>query len=142
MIKLFLPAVILFFTVSVHAQINANWTEKQLMEPSELAGLITNHKDSVVIVSVGPFSSIPGSIHVGMTSEQQGLDKFKAQLSGISKDQKIVIYCGCCPFEHCPNVRPAIDVLKDMKFTNYYLLNLPDNLRINWMDKGYPTIKL
>lgn len=141
-IKPFLLAGILFFTINVHAQTNINWTEKQLMQPSELAGIITNHNDSVVIISVGPFNSIPGSIHVGMTSEQQALDKFKAQVSKINKSQKIIIYCGCCPYEHCPNVRPAIDVLKEMKFTNYYLLDLPKNLRINWIDKGYPVIKL
>jgi rhodanese-related sulfurtransferase len=139
--KVFLFISIALFTIQSKAQINANWTNKQLMEPSELAGIINNHNDSVIIISVGPFSSIPGSLHVGVVSEQQGLDKFKAQLSSLNKNQKIVIYCGCCPFEHCPNVRPAIDVLKEMNFTNYYLLNLPNNLRINWIDKGYPTIK-
>lgn len=140
--KVFLFISIALFTIQSKAQINANWTNKQLMEPSELAGIINDHNDSVIIISVGPFSSIPGSLHVGMVSEQQGLDKFKAQLNSLNKSQKIVIYCGCCPFEHCPNVRPAIDVLKEMNFTNYYLLNLPNNLRINWIDKGYPTIKL
>ena len=59
----------------------------------------------------------------------------------IPKDTKVVVYCGCCPFEHCPNVRPAIDVLKEMKFTNYYLLNLSHNLKTDWIDKGYPTAK-
>jgi len=109
------------------------------MEPSELAKIITDKRDSIVIISIGPFNTIPGGIHVGMTSEREGLDKFKAQLNSIDKNQKIIIYCGCCPFEHCPNVRPAIDVLKGMNFTNYYLLNLPNNLKINWTDKGYPV---
>jgi len=26
-----------------------------------------------------------------------------------------------------------------MKFTNYYLLNLPHNLKQDWIDKGYPV---
>ena len=140
-IKLFCLTGVLFFIIDCHAQPSTKWTEKQLMEPSELAGMITNHTDSVVIISVGPFKSIPGSMHFGMVSEQEGFDKFKAQLSTMDKNKKIVIYCGCCPFEHCPNVRPAMDLLKNMSFTNYYLLNLPNNLKINWIDKGYPIIQ-
>lgn len=52
------------------------------------------------------------------------------------------MYCGCYPFERCPNIRHAINALKEMKFTNYQLLNLPHNIKINWKDKGYPTVKL
>ncbi len=111
------------------------------MPPSELASIIKSKPNDVTIISVGPFKSIPGSIHVGMVSEKENLEKLKAQLNTVRKDKKIVIYCGCCPYEHCPNVRPAIDVLKEMKFTDYYLLDLPDNLRINWMDKGYPVVQ-
>jgi hypothetical protein len=140
-IKLFFLTGILFFVINGHAQINANWTNKQLMEPSELAKIITDKKDSIVIISVGPFKTIPGTISAGMVSEKEGLDKLKAQLSNMDKNKKIVIYCGCCPFEHCPNVRPAIDVLKEMNFTNYYLLDLPHNIKINWIDEGYPVTK-
>jgi hypothetical protein len=118
-----------------------NWTEKQLVEPSELANTITTEKDVPVIVSVGPGTTIPNSINVGMVNTKQGLDKLKTQLDSVSRDKKIVIYCGCCPFEHCPNVRPAIDVLKEMKFTNYYLLDLPNNIKKDWIDKGYPVSK-
>jgi len=52
-----------------------------------------------------------------------------------------VIYCGCCPFEHCPNVRPAFQLLNEMKFTNQKLLNLSTNLKTDWIDKGYPVAK-
>jgi len=65
--------------------------------------------------------------------------KLREQLSTLSKDTSIVIYCGCCPFEHCPNVRPAIDALKEMNFVNYRLLNLPNNIKTDWIDKGLPT---
>ena len=67
--------------------------------------------------------------------------KFKKQLSSLKKAQEIVIYCGCCPDEHCANAHPAANVLKEMKFTNYHLLDLPNNLRINWIYKGYPVVK-
>lgn len=139
----FLIAInMLFFSLTLQAQNPVNWTDKQLMAPSVLADIIKNNPNEVTIISIGPFNTIPGTIDIGMVSEEDKMNKFKAQLASHKKDAKIVIYCGCCPYERCPNVRPAIDVLKDMKFINYYLLNLPDNLRINWMDKGYPTIKL
>lgn len=141
-VKFFLLICILSYCVNADAQNPVNWTEKQLMEPSVLADIIKNKPGDITIISVGPFSTIPGTINIGMVSEKDKLDKFKTQLSTLKKDKQLVIYCGCCPFEKCPNVRPAIDVLKEMHFTNYYLLNLPNNLRINWMDKGYPTIKL
>jgi rhodanese-related sulfurtransferase len=76
-----------------------------------------------------------------MAKEEESLDTLKSKLAALPKDTKVVIYCGCCPFEHCPNVRPAIAVLKDMKFTNYQLLNLPHNIKTDWIDKGYPVKK-
>jgi len=76
-----------------------------------------------------------------MVKDKANLDKLKKELSGLSKKTKMVVYCGCCPYEHCPNVRPAIDVLKEMKFTNCMLLNLPHNIKIVWVDKGYSIEK-
>jgi hypothetical protein len=111
------------------------------MEPSVLADAITAKTDVPVIISVGPGAIIPNSIDVGMASTQEGLDSLKARLNTIAKDQKIIIYCGCCPFEHCPNVRPAIEALKQMNFTNYFLLNLPHNIKIDWIEQGYPVAK-
>jgi len=141
-IKKILLLCIIIYAANVHAQNPINWTDKQLMQPATLADIIKNNPKDVTIISIGPFSTIPGTINIGMVSEEDKMDKFKAELSSLQKDKKIVIYCGCCPYERCPNVRPAINLLQQMKFNNYYLLDLPNNLRINWMDKGYPTIKL
>jgi hypothetical protein len=76
-----------------------------------------------------------------MVKDQENIDKLKTELSNQSKEASIIIYCGCCPYDHCPNVRPAIAILKDMKFTNYRLLNLPKNIKADWIDKGYPVKK-
>jgi hypothetical protein len=108
------------------------------MEPSRLAEVINKKKSLPVIYSIGPGPVIPNSIDIGMVKDAENLVKLREELKGISKDSLIVIYCGCCPFEHCPNVRPAIALLKEMKFTNYKLLNLPHNIKIDWIDKGYP----
>lgn len=121
------------------AQGRVNWTNDQLIEPSELSATIKSGKSIPVIFSVGPGAIIPNSKDIGMVKEAENLQKFKAQLDSFSKDTPIVIYCGCCPFEHCPNIRPAIQLLKDLNFTNYKLLDLPHNIKIDWIDKGYPS---
>ena len=139
--KLFFLLIVLFVAICSRAQNPVNWTDKQLMEPSELAYTINSKKDIPVIISVGPGATITNSIDVGMVNTKEGLDKLKTQLNDLSKDKKIIIYCGCCPYEHCPNVRPAIDALKEMKFINYYLLDLPHNIKKDWIDKGYPVSK-
>lgn len=123
------------------AQNPENWTSKQLMQPAVLAEKMNAGKDVPVIISVGPGATIPKSIDIGMVKEKENLDKLKKELQALPTDTKIVVYCGCCPFEHCPNVRPALDVLKEMKFTNYQLLNLSHNLKTDWIDKGYPVSK-
>jgi thiosulfate/3-mercaptopyruvate sulfurtransferase len=51
----------------------------------------------------------------------------------------MVIYCGCCPWEKCPNVQPAMTTLQEMGFTRVRVLHLPDNFKTNWIDKGYPV---
>ncbi len=122
-----------------HAQNPPNWTPQQLMEPAELAAEIKANGSLPIIYSVGPGAPIPHSTTIGMTNSPEGISQLKAALQTVPKDRNIVIYCGCCPFEHCPNVRPAINVLKELKFTNYHLLNLPDNIKKNWIDEGYPV---
>ena len=118
------------------------WTEKQLMPPAELAKLLSDPAAKKPIVfSIGPSASIPGSIDIGQGREKENIEKFKQQLSKLSKDAGIVIYCGCCPFKNCPNIRPAFNLLTEMKFTNYKLLDLSQNFKTDWIDKGYPVKK-
>jgi len=118
------------------------WTENQLMAPAELAGLINNPKaKKPVIICVGPGAMIKGSIDTGPAKEKENLEKLRTQLSHMPKDGEIVIYCGCCPFDHCPNIRPAFNLLNEMKFTHAHLLNLEHNIKTDWISKGYPQEK-
>jgi hypothetical protein len=121
------------------AQNPVNWTSKELTEPSALAATLKANKDVPVIFSVGPGAIIPNSIDIGMVKDEKNLAKFKEQISKLSKSANILIYCGCCPFEHCPNIRPAIALLQSMQFTNYHLLDLSHNIKTDWISKGYPT---
>jgi hypothetical protein len=121
------------------AQKPENWTADQLLEPSVLVATLQSNKDLPVIYSVGPGAVIPHSIDLGMANDEKNLERFKEAISKLPRTTNIVVYCGCCPFEHCPNVRPAIDVLQKMNFTNYHLLNLPHNIKTDWISKGYPV---
>ena len=120
------------------AQKPVNWTKDQLIEPSELSQLLKSHKTIPVLFSVGPGATIPGSIDIGMVKDGNKLDLLKKQLDKLPNHTKIVVYCGCCPFEKCPNIRPAFSMLKGMGFSNGKLLNIPVNLKQNWISKGYP----
>ena len=122
------------------AQNAENWTSKQLTEPAELAATLKTNKDLPIMFSVGPGAVIPNSIDIGMVKDEKNLAKFQEEISKLPKSTNILIYCGCCPFEHCPDVRPAIALLKSMKFTNYHLLDLPHNIKTDWIAKGYPTL--
>jgi hypothetical protein len=104
-----------------------------------LADIINNKTASQpLIINVGPAGLIKNAVDIGPAHEKDSFDKLKTFLGKEKRDRQIVIYCGCCPFEHCPNVRPAFQLLNDMKFTNQKLLNLTHNLKADWINNGYP----
>ncbi len=109
------------------------------MAPADLASVISNpNAKKPIIFSVGPGALIRGSNDMGPVHEKENLDKFKQALVLLAPDTEIVVYCGCCPFEHCPNIRPAFTLLNEMKFTHAHLLNLEHNIKTDWVAKGYP----
>lgn len=146
MIKIFVYRLlffvaILFVCADATAQTPENWTADQLIEPSTLAATLEAKKDIPVIISVGPGAIIPHSIDMGMANDSANLNRLQKAVNQLPKSTNIVIYCGCCPFDKCPNVRPAIGLLKEMNFTNYHLLNLPHNIKTDWISKGYPVLQ-
>jgi len=138
-----LGAAILLMTASFMLRQTEPWRADQLMEPKDLADVLNNPAAAKpIIISVGPAGLIKDAVDMGPAHEKESFDKLKEFLSQQRRGSKIVIYCGCCPFEHCPNVRPAFKLLNDMKFTNQKLLNLTHNLKADWINNGYPmTVK-
>ena len=133
---------ILFIMLAFVFQTTEPWTETQLMNPADLAKIINDASaKKPIIYSIGFDGGIKGSIVMGPARDKDNLEKFRSALSKLPKDADIVIYCGCCPFKNCPNVRPAFNLLSEMKFTNHKLLNLSHNLKTDWIDKGYPVDK-
>lgn len=137
----FLPIVIIIFA-SFSLKQTEPWKPSQLMPPADLAAIINSKTDAKpLIISIGPDALVVGSVDIGPANDKGNLDKLKQLLAKEKKDRSIVIYCGCCPFEHCPNIRPAFTLLNEMKFTNQKLLSLQHNIKIDWINKGYPTVK-
>lgn len=115
------------------------WKASQLLAPNDLTTNLNDIKSKhPILISVGEAGLIKGAIQIGAMTETENVSKLKALLNKTDKDVEVVVYCGCCPFEHCPNIRPAFELLTSFKFTKHKLLNLPHNLKVDWIDKGYP----
>ena len=115
------------------------WTAKDLKDPAALAATLADPKaPQLVILNIGPVQQIKGAVAIGPAGVPEKLDKLKQYLAKLPKDKEVIIYCGCCPFSRCPNVRPAFELLKKMKFTKARLLNLPSSLNEDWISMGYP----
>jgi hypothetical protein len=126
--------------ISFTSQLTDPWTPGELLEPADLARSINDpHSPQFLVFSVGPGAVIKGSVDIGPAREKENLAKLRAQLKDLPKDAHVVIYCGCCPFAKCPNVRPAFNLLKEMNFKNRKLLNLAQNVKADWIDHGYPV---
>lgn len=118
---------------------NFPWTENDLIQPSVLAQSINHPKSSpILIFNIGVAGNIKGAKDFGAASELKNLEEFKKTLKNLPINTPFVFYCGCCPFERCPNIRPAFKLVKELGFTQAKLLNLNTNLRTDWVTKGYP----
>jgi len=84
---------------------------------------------------------IPGSEYAGPGSTQAGIQSLEDTVSAMPKDRQIVLYCGCCPWERCPNIGPAYKRLHELGFTKVRALYLANNFGDDWVNKGYPALK-
>lgn len=124
---------------------SATPTHAQLIEPADLARLLSDTSSvRPEILHVGfpiLFRSghISGSRHIGPASTAEGRQALKDALRTIPRGKSIILYCGCCPWADCPNVRPALQVARELGRDDVKLLHLPRNLQHDWVDQGLPT---
>jgi thiosulfate/3-mercaptopyruvate sulfurtransferase len=126
----------------------APWTEAQVLHAVDLAPEIAGAKDahSPTIIYVGfrtlfEGGHIPQASFHGTASKEEGLAELKKWLATLPRSANLVIYCGCCPFDRCPNIRPAYAALYEMGFTHVRVLVLPTSFAADWVEKGYPMQK-
>jgi len=118
----------------------------RLMTPEDLVKLLQSGKEKPLMLQVGSHmlflqAHIPGSEYAGPAASDAGLQQLRKRVAALPRNKFIVLYCGCCPWNHCPNVKPADDALQAMGFMNVKVLYISDNFGTNWVDKGYPTAK-
>jgi rhodanese-related sulfurtransferase len=115
-----------------------------LIQPADLAAALKGQPP--VILQVG-FSKlyeqahIPGAIYAGPGRSDEGVANLKAKADTLPRDADLVIYCGCCPWNRCPNMGAAFDALKAMGFTRVKALYIAENFGQDWVDKGYPVVR-
>jgi hypothetical protein len=114
-----------------------------LVEPADLAKQIQSAHPPTVICVAFPIlyhgKHIPKAIYAGPGSKPEGIESLKKAVARLPKDADLVIYCGCCPMEKCPNVRPAYAALKAMGFKRVRVLDVPTSMHTDWFSKGYPA---
>jgi rhodanese-related sulfurtransferase len=116
----------------------------RLISPDKLVEFLKSEKPLMIHVGSHVLYSqahIPGSEYIGPASSDSGLEALRKRVKPLPRNQSIVLYCGCCPWSHCPNIQPADDALHAMGFTNVKVLYIANNFGTDWVDKGYPVAK-
>jgi hypothetical protein len=119
--------------------------QAQLIQPEELNQLLhSGGADKPLVLQVGSRvlfaeAHIAGAEYAGPGSQAAGLQQLQDRVAALPRKTFIVLYCGCCPWNRCPNIAPAFKLLRGMGFTRVKALYLADNFGADWADKGYPV---
>ena len=144
--KLALITLLLLISTALGFQASQISTS-HLINPDDLVKTLQSSKaEKPLLIHVGSHvlctqAHIAGSEHIGPASDAAALQRLRARVEPLPRNKFIVIYCGCCPWTHCPNMKPADDALHAMGFTNVKSLYIGNNFGTDWVDKGYPVAK-
>lgn len=117
------------------------------MEPEALARILASQApEKPLIFQIGfrflyKEAHIPGAEYLGPASKEEGLKQLRQRVAPLARTKFIVLYCGCCPWMRCPNVKPAYDALRELGFKQVKVLRIEENFGANWIAKGYPTAR-
>jgi thiosulfate/3-mercaptopyruvate sulfurtransferase len=118
-----------------------------LMTPADFAARLSDGAvPKALILQVGfrtlfDQAHIPGARFAGPASQESGLNLLRARVAKLRHEAPILIYCGCCPWSHCPNIAAAYNALQTLGFTHVTVLHIPDNFGDDWVNAGYPVTR-
>ncbi len=118
-----------------------------LIQPEELANLLRSGTASKPLLFQVGFrvlflqAHIPNSEYIAAGSSPNGVRALRERVEKLPRAQSIILYCGCCPWSHCPNVQPSYETLRSMGFKNVKVLFIAQDFGTDWVSKGYPTAK-
>lgn len=144
---LLVMASLIAFTSPLSIQADSDpWRKTQTIEPPDLAKELGNSKNAPTVVFAGfrrlySAGHIKGAQFHGTAGSDEGLKELTAWAAGLPRATNLVIYCGCCPMERCPNIRPAFKTLEGLGFKNLRVLLLPQDFAADWASKGFPYDK-
>lgn len=144
MTRFFRLTVLLAAAIALGAASNP-WTPADLMSPEVLAQTLKDGKTPMILYVGFPVlyrgAHIPTAVLAGPVSKPEGVEALKAALNGVPLDRQIVVYCGCCPWDKCPNIRPAFKLIRELGYKDAKLVTIPTNLHTDWVEKGFPVDK-
>lgn len=122
------------------------WRAEQTVQSADLAKELASGRAAPTILYVGfqrlyDAGHIRGAQYHGTGNKAEGLAAIEKWADSLARSTNLVVYCGCCPMEKCPNIRPAFLALRKMGFTHLRVLILPDSFAVNWAEKGLPYEK-
>jgi thiosulfate/3-mercaptopyruvate sulfurtransferase len=135
------------FALSLAAGLALAWAaEMSLIQPQDLAAELRAKGTAPAVFQVGPnvlyrSKHIPGAVYAGPGSSAEGLGMLRAAVEKLPRDREIVLYCGCCPWDHCPNVKPAMDLIRAMGFTHAKAMYSATSFKTDWIDRGFPVVE-
>jgi thiosulfate/3-mercaptopyruvate sulfurtransferase len=123
------------------------WSAAETVRPVQLNAELQKETDPYVqVIYVGVRTlynggHIPGAAFYGPGSTEQGVADLKKFAATLPKDSNVVLYCGCCPLEKCPNLRPTFVAMREFGFAKLRVLILPTSFNVDWVEKGFPVTK-
>jgi thiosulfate/3-mercaptopyruvate sulfurtransferase len=137
---------LLIFSTGLAQNSSDPWTAAQTVQPNDLVKELGDTKSAPTVVFVGfqrlyTAGHIKGAQYHGSGGNAEGLAQLKTWAASLPRSTNLVVYCGCCPMERCPNLRPAFSTLREMGFTRLRALILPTSFAADWADKGLPYEK-
>jgi thiosulfate/3-mercaptopyruvate sulfurtransferase len=118
-----------------------------LIQPAALAAILQSDSAARPLVLQVGFRKLFDEAHIvaaqyaGPGSSSGGLALLRERVAKVRKDSAIVTYCGCCPWDHCPNIGAAFSELRQLGFRNVKVLYIAHDFGTDWMEKGYPVAK-
>jgi thiosulfate/3-mercaptopyruvate sulfurtransferase len=144
----FVPAALIVLALAgSYARAAAAIPNEALIQPEELAASMRDATAArPLILQVGfrklyDQAHIPGAEYAGAASQVDDLRVLRERVAHLPRETAIVIYCGCCPWERCPNIDAAYQLLHALGFARLKALYIANDFGRDWVDKGYPVVK-
>src|SRR5690349_1861031 len=87
------------------AAFNPPWSAAEVIHAADLAKMpVRKNVYYVGFANLYKSKHVPGAVYGGPGRTAEGLEVLKKAVADVPKEAQIILYCGCCPWDHCPNM--------------------------------------